>query len=183
MVINEPWGVLALRVDARMRHDFGRARTALERLCGVSWNAQGVPVLPVQVGVPAAAVGLADVLIASGERDKGERLLRASLADMDHATHDLKYGEVWHSAPRTTALALLGDRKATLAALKRAMANMYTAPTLWIDPALKLVSDDPEYQVIYRQYRDRITRERKLLDQMRADGRIPDRERPQAANP
>jgi len=181
MVINEPWGVLALRVDARMRHDFGRARAALERLCGVSWNAQGMPILPLQLGVPAAAVGLADVLIAGGERDKGERLARASLADMDHSAHDLKYGDVWHTAPRTTALALLGDRKATLEALRRAMANSYTAPTLWIDPAVQLVSDDPEYQALYQQYRARIARERKLLDRMRADGRIADRDRPQAS--
>src|SRR5262249_59310769 len=51
LVTNEPWSVLALRVDARTTRDFGRARAALDRLCGARWNAQGAPMVPSQIGV------------------------------------------------------------------------------------------------------------------------------------
>ena len=173
LVINEPWGVLALRIDARTNHDFDRARSALERMCGLSWSAQGVPKLPNQFGVAASAVGLADVLLASGQRELGERLLRVSLADMDYVAHDLRNGDLWHAAAKAVAFALLGDGKATMAALKRAMANYYTTPELWLDPALQPVAGNPEFQALYRQYRQKIARERQILERMRAEGRVP----------
>ena len=167
------WGVLALQIDARATHDFGRARAALERQSGVTWSAEGVPTLPTQIGVASASVALADVLIASGERDKGARLLRAILADMNHVAHDLKRGDFWYVGDQAIANALLGDRKAAIAALKRALATNNTIWSLQMNPALELVRSDPEYQSMLREYHQGIARERQTLDRLRAEGRVP----------
>ena len=172
------WAALALRVDARATHDFSRARAVLEREAGVTWNADGVPTLPALLGTATASVALADVLTAGGERAKGERLLRASLAGMSHAVRDLKRGDLWYVGDQALAHGLLGDRKSALAALKLAST---TNITIWaeqgFDPALDLVRSEPEYQALLGQYRAQIARERQALDRLRAEGRVPVRDK------
>ena len=88
------------------------------------------------------------MLISSGERERGERLLRASLADMDHVAHDLKRGELWYVIDRATALALLGDRKAALAALHHAVGAGYlsTWSLMESDPAFDTLRGEAEFQ-------------------------------------
>jgi TolB-like protein/Tfp pilus assembly protein PilF len=178
--IDEPDLVLALRIGSRATGDFHRARVALERLCGVTWTLKGVPTLPTQLGMASASVGLGDGLIASGEREQGGRLLRASLADMDYVAQDLKRGDLWYVNDRAIAAALLGDRKTTLVALRKAVATGYM-DAWWVlmaqgmDPAFNAVRDDAEYQTLTGQMRAKLAQQRQLLDRLRAEGRVPDR--------
>jgi hypothetical protein len=146
-------------------------------MSGVTWSAEGIPALPAQLGFAYASVGLGDMLISSGERTRGERLLRASLADMDHVAHDLKRGEFWYVIDKATALALLGDYKATLAALRKAVAMGYVSSwsLIELDPAFDALRTDPEFQTLMRAINDKQAHERQILEQMRADGRVPDR--------
>src|SRR5476651_2393712 len=124
--------------------DFKSAQATLEHMCGVTWSAGGIPMLPEQWGFAYASVALGDLLILGGERQRGERLLRASLADMDYIGHDLKRGEIWYVIDRATALALLGDRKGALAALRIAVNTGYinTWELLPIDPAFEFIRND-----------------------------------------
>jgi TolB-like protein len=175
------WVTLAMRVDARATNDFARARAALEHESGVTWSAQGVPTLPTlptQMGEANASVGLAAVLIASGERDKGERLLRASLADMNHVARDLGRGDFWYVMDQAIANALLGDRKATIAALRRALTTNSSIWAMDMDPARDLVRGDPEYQALLREYRQQVALGRQALERLRAEGRVPMRGKP-----
>jgi len=174
---SEPQAAFALRIDAHRTHDFRRASAAFERMCGVTWSAGGIPTLPPQMGFGYASVALGDMLIASGDRGRGERLLRASLADMDYVAHDLKRGEVWYVIDRATALALLGDRKAALAALHRAVGAGYisTWSLIELDPAFDMLRGDGEFQSLMRAIKAKQAHERQILAQMRADGRVPDR--------
>ncbi len=180
--ISEPFGNLALRMDARSTHDFARARVALERLSGVTWSIGGVPTLPTQLGLASASVALGDLLILSGERQRGERLLRASLADMDYVARDLKRGDLWYLNERAIALALLGDRKAALVALRRAgsVGHVSTWLFLTLDPAFAAFHGDAQYQEIVQQMRGKIALERQKLDRLRAEGRVPARAGPAA---
>ena len=182
MPAGEPEEVFALRMDAHRTGNFARARLVFEQMCGVSWSAGGIPTLPAQLGFAYASVGLGDMLINSGERPRGERLLKASLADMDHVAHDLKRGEFWYVIDRATALALLGDRKAALAALQKAVATGYvsTWSLIDLDPAFDALRADPEFQTLMRALKAKQAHERQILDQMRADGRVPDRNGRQA---
>jgi TolB-like protein/cytochrome c-type biogenesis protein CcmH/NrfG len=174
-LLNEPWLLLALRTDAHATGQFQRLRAVLERQTGVTWSAQGVPTLPTELGVASSTLGLADSLIASGERDKGTRLLRACIADMNYVVHDLRRGEFWYVGDEAIAQALLGDRKATLAALKRAANVSYTIGGLMDDPAFKPISNDPEFQLLQRRFREQMATERAKLDRLRAEGRVPPR--------
>jgi TolB-like protein/Tfp pilus assembly protein PilF len=173
---------LALRRGFRATHDFHRARAALERLCRVTWDPKGVPTGPTLQYAGAACVALGDILIASGERGRGERLLRASLAGMDSVAQDRPSGELWYLSDRAFALALLGDRKATLGALRKVVAaGVAVAWEGWslggpgMDPAFDSFRDDAEYQALVRQMKAQVARERQLLDRLRAEGRVPDR--------
>ena len=183
-VVSEPYAVFAMRMDAHRTGDYRRARAALEKLSEVTWSAAGVPALPEQVGFGYSGVALGDMLIASGERARGERLLRESLAAMEYAAHVLKRGELYFLIDRATALALLGDRRAALTALRKAVATGY--PTTWslieVDPAFDALRTDPEFQTLMRAIKDKQAHERQILErneirQMRADGRVPDRGR------
>jgi TolB-like protein/Tfp pilus assembly protein PilF len=177
MPISEPWIAHAIRMDARKSGDYARARAALEKMSGVSWSAGGVPILPTQLGLATSTVALGDVLIASGDRGRGERLLRASLTDMNHVIHDLKRGDIWYLNDEATALALLGDRRGSMAMLRKS-ASEGTTPlmsTIDFDPAFSPMRGDPEFQEIAREFAQVFVRERHLLDQLRAAGRIPNR--------
>ena len=176
----EPWGAFAIRMGARKSGDYRRAIAALEKKAGVTWSGNGIPTLPTQLGIATFSVALGDVLIASGDRQQGEKLLRASLADMNHVIHDLKRGDLWYLDDQATALALLGDRAGSLATLRKAMSNG-TVQIHWpieIDPAYSAIRGDPEFQAIVHAIDRGRVRERHLLDQLRAAGRIPNRAPP-----
>ena len=112
------------------------------RMCGVTWSHAGIPSFPSQYGFGYACVALGDMLIASGDRERGIRLLRASVADMDYIAHVRKRGDVWYVIDRATALALLGDRKAALAALDKAVHTGYinTWELLPLEPAFDFLA-------------------------------------------
>ena len=179
-IANEPHGVFALRMEARRTHEFAGARAVFERICGVTWSATGIPTLPLQMGFGYASVALGDMLILSGERERGERLLRASLANMDYVAHDLKRGELWYNADRATALALLGDHKGALAALHKAINSGYinTWGLLPIEPAFDPLRGDPEFQAMMSEMKAKVSSERQILDRLRAEGKVPKRGAP-----
>ncbi len=177
---SEPHGVFALRMEARRTREFERARATFERMCGVTWSATGIPTLPPELGFGYASVALGDMLILSGERARGERLLRASLADMDYVAHDLRRGDLMYLLDRPTALALLGDRKAALAALHKAVSNGYlnTWELLPLEPAFDPFRGDPEFQNMMREMQAKQASELQILKQLRASGQVPNRGAP-----
>ncbi len=134
--------------------------------------------MPTQLGVASASVALGDLLIASGERERGERLLRASLVDMNHVAHDLKRGDFPYAGDEAIANGLLGDPKATIAALRRAMISNPGAVLSWtvgIDPAFDSVRGEAGFQAIIEDMKTRTAVERQTLDRLRAAGQMPDR--------
>ena len=179
-IANEPHGVFALRMEARRTHDFASARAVFERICGVTWSASGIPTLPLQTGFGYASVALGDMLLLSGQRERGERVLRASLANMDYVAHDLNRGDLWYESDRATALALLGDRKGALAALHKAVNTGYinTWGLLPIEPAFEPLRGDPEFQAMMSEMKAKVAAERQNLDRLRAEGKVPRRDVP-----
>jgi hypothetical protein len=92
---------------------------------------------------------------------------------------------VWYLIDKATAFALLGDRTATLAALRRAVSECYisTWAQLPLDPAFDFLRNDPEFQSDMATIKAKIAHERQILAQMRADGRVPDRSGTATARP
>jgi hypothetical protein len=177
LVSAREFGMFSMRMEARRTHDFGRARAQTERWCGVTWSASGVPTFPPQDGFGSECVAAGDMLIGSGDRVRGEKLLRASLADMDYVAQELKRGDLFYLVNRPTALALLGDRKAALAALRKAVHGGYQDgwELIPIEPAFEPLRSDPEFQLMMGEIKAKQASERQLLAGMRASGRVPDR--------
>ena len=172
---NEALAVYAIRMEARQTHVYARALGVVEKMCGVSWSPTGLPSVPHQTGFGYACVATGDLLIASGERARGERLLRASLADMDYLSHDLRRGDMWFFQDRATALALLGEQKAALAALHKAVVGNYinTWELIAVDPAFDSLRAVPEFQAMMREIEAKRVLERQNLDRLRAAGSVP----------
>ncbi len=167
-------------MQARRTHDFANARTAFETMCGVIWSNAGIPSFPSQYGFGYACVALGDMLIASGDRERGIRLIRASVADMDYIAHVRKRGDVWYVIDRATAFALLGDRKAALAALDKAVHTGYinTWELLPLEPAFDFLRGDAEFQRLMSDMKAKMASERQILDRLRASGQVPIRSGP-----
>ncbi len=177
---SEPHSVFALRMQARRTHDFTNARAAFETMCDVSWSKAGIPSFPSQYGFGYACVALGDMLIASGDRERGARLLRASVADMDYIAHVRKRGDVWYVIDRATAFALLGDRKAALTALDEAVHTGYinTWELLPLEPAFDTLRGEPEFQRLMSDMKAKMALERQNLERLRASGQVPRRGAP-----
>jgi hypothetical protein len=173
----EPWAFFSIRLDIRHGGDIHQALAALEKHIGITWSAGGIPILPTQLSIPTDTVALGDVLMASGDRARAERVLRASLADMNYVIHDLKRGDLWYLGDQAIALALLGDRKGSLAALHKAMSagTLQMHCPIDIDPAFTGLRGDPEFQTMVHAIEQVRVRERHLLDGLRAAGRLPNR--------
>jgi hypothetical protein len=99
---------------------------------------------------------------------------------MDYVAHDLKRGKLWYLIDRATALALLGDRKAALAAMHTAVNTAYinTWELLPVEPAFDPFRNDTEFQTMMGEMRAKMAAERKILDGLRASGKVPLRNAP-----
>ena len=172
--------VSAIRMHARATDEFERARAALEEASGVSWDSAGRATLP-QEGSPvrAAAIGLADVLLASGQERQGRQLLDTILARMRHEVGELGRPEFWYYPYHPTALALSGQHDAALAMIERSIASgsglLYWRYYFESEPAYGPLRQDARFQATLRTVHAYVEAQRDELDRMRAEGLVPDR--------
>ena len=169
----------AIRMHARATGEFARARDVQERMSGVTWDADGKPAVPVQIGLAGATVGLGDMLLAGGETKRARLLLQASIADMDYVAQKLGRGDFWYVKDRAIALALLGDRDSAIEAVRHSVAakfGMYMEGCyLEGDPAFDSLRTDERFKKLLAEVRAHLAGERELLIKMRAEGLVPDR--------
>ena len=176
MPIDAPAATFAIRMHARATGEYGRARALLERQSGVTWDAAGVPRVPVELGLADQTVALGDVLMQSGERERARRLLAASLRDMDYVARDLKRGELWYLKQRPIALALLGDKEAALTALERAFAagvGYSRGEETAIDPAFDVLRDTPRFKALVAKNAAHAKDGYAAVEQLRRDHLVP----------
>ena len=171
----------AIRMHARTTGDYARAVAALEAESGITWNANGNPLVPDQpTGVRDPAIALADVLIQSGQDGRGRRLLEAILARMRHETGELGRPEYWYVHFHPAALAMNGEGDAAIAMLERSMAQRAKPVIAWwqlfeIEPAFAPLRADPRFEAFSAKVRAHIAAERDELERLRAEGRLPER--------
>jgi TolB-like protein/DNA-binding winged helix-turn-helix (wHTH) protein/Tfp pilus assembly protein PilF len=155
-----------------------QAAKGLEDFAPVTWSADGQPALTGTVIDTETPIALAQVLIASGEKERGHRLLRLMLGAMDRDAHDLGRGDLWFCDSRPSALALLGERDAALDVIQRCT-NLYFPLDWWYHlphaPAYDSIRQDPRFQAYLSITRSRVAQQRKLLLAMRKAKLIPAR--------
>jgi TolB-like protein/DNA-binding winged helix-turn-helix (wHTH) protein len=142
--------------------------------CSVPWNRAGEPVV---ARSNDSCVELAMLMQAAGERDRAARLLRAEVSATDRELRDQPGGERWDDSVRPEALALLGDREGAINALQQVQAS--TSAEWWyrlqLDPALDGIRHDPRLEVMLTQARTHAAEERAKLQELRAQGLVPER--------
>ncbi|HEX9772633.1 MAG TPA: hypothetical protein VGA44_04135, partial [Steroidobacteraceae bacterium] len=172
--------VAAIRMHARATGEFDRARTALGEASGVRWDAAGRAILPHE-GSPLrdAAIGLADVLLASGQERQGRQLLATILARMRYELGELGRPELWYYYWHPIALGLNGERDAAIAMIERSVANGAGLEDWWYffepEPAYASLRQDARFQATLRTVRAYVEAQRRELDRLRAEGLVPNR--------
>ena len=178
---DEPTAELAIRLHARVTGDYARAEATLTQKSNVTWDKDGRPIVPRQMGLATATVGLGDILMAGGQPGRARLLLQASLADMDYVSQQLGHGDFWYVRERAVALALLGDKEAAFVQLGRAFTAGY-AVAHWQgflegEPAFAGLREDVRFKKILADAHAHSAAEHELLLKMRTQGLLPDRRR------
>ena len=170
----------AILMHARVTGDTRRARIVIEDLAGVTWDAAGRPVSQEGSTGTFFSTLLAAAMLLDGEQERARRLLAETIARTEHEIRDLGRPEHWYRRPYALALALNGNREASIAALQR-YANAGAYPfTDWqlyfeLEPAIATMREDPRFQELVRKAQQHLAAERRELDRMRAEGLVPDR--------
>ena len=166
----------AIRMHARTTGDFVRARTAVEAIAGVSWDASGRPSLSGGSPYRDGPIALADLLILDGQEERGRRLLAEIIGRMKRELHAGR-SERWYWWWHPVALALNGDAEAAMAMLERSNAagarpNVFRVEA---DPAFEALHGNPRFEALRRESRAHVVEQRRELDRMRAEGLVPER--------
>jgi hypothetical protein len=170
----------AILMHARVTGETRRARIVIEDLAGVTWDAAGRPASQEGSTGTFLSTLAAAAMLRDGEQERARRLLAETIARIEHEVRDLGRPEFWYRRWYALALALNGDREASIAALQRfAIAGDYPF-TDWqmyfeLEPAIAAMREDPRFQELVRKWQEHVTAERRALDQMRAEGLVPDR--------
>ena len=168
----------ALRMHARATGRYERAIGTLEAWAAEEWE-DGEPQIGDSLGQGIAVACLADLLRESGEADRAQRLAAELLADLDTQIERYGRGEIWLAEARSLALLLLDRPDDALTVLQRnvqAGYGLHHAKFPFVDePLFEPLRKRAEFQALLTAARSNAAQQKQKLDQLRADGLIPDR--------
>ena len=177
--IAEPLTIAALRLHARATGQYRQAIDVLAERSETSWDAAGQPIVDDTSSGYLNVVGLADLLIQSGNVATGRRVLAATLVAMDHELKAFSRGTMWQQHMRAVALALLGRDEEALAELREALVQRNSVNDWWyfvdVEPAFEKLRKDPRFEDIANIARTRAEQERQAVAQLRTSKVVPDR--------
>jgi hypothetical protein len=167
----------AIRMQARLTGDYGRAVSAIEPLSGVSWNEAGEPVLSRPSVLRDAETALGDMLLKGAQPERGRKLLTTIVNQMTVDVRRHKRPELWYLRIHPVALGLLGDRDAALALLERSLdANVLYSQWWWFveaEPAFDELRKDRRFASLRTRVMARIEEQHRALERLRGDGQVP----------
>jgi TolB-like protein/DNA-binding winged helix-turn-helix (wHTH) protein len=171
--------VVAIRRHARLTGDYPRAIVALERRASVTWRDDLTPTVPRRPGLRVPGIGLADMLLASGQTDRAHAVLDKIVAQMESELREAGRSDTWYCHGMSVAAALRGEPQKALGWLRRGVeiGSMMHDGFLVIggDPAFGSLRPDPAFAKIERAVRERARREAGELAQLRSAQRVPTR--------
>jgi TolB-like protein/cytochrome c-type biogenesis protein CcmH/NrfG len=174
----EPHIALAIRMHARTTGDYRRAIATLEDWASVTWDGDE-PILQGQLDMGLGVVGLADMLIATGQEAKATALLEELLADTDIQIGRYGRGQIWLNDARAIAFAMLGrpEESMTMFQYQASAGFQYHIWRIVLDnePAIDSLRGRKDFQTLLANARTNSAREREQLVRMRKDGLVPER--------
>jgi tetratricopeptide (TPR) repeat protein len=174
----EPVAVFALRRHARLTGQYQRAFSALVALSGITWSDDDVPNVPARPGFRIAAIGVLDMLQASGNVAHARALRNALIEQMDAELREPGRQRTWYYFSMSTALALGGERDRALTWLQQgvdALPLAHDALFMLGDPAFDAMRKDPRFEALEQRLQQRRERGRAAVDALRQAGRVPRR--------
>jgi Tfp pilus assembly protein PilF len=172
--------VQAIRLQARTTHDFARARLALESLTNIEWGPDGQPRLDPRPGLRDVEIGLADILLLSGQEVRGRALVNAVIARYRYEVEHEGRSEYWYRASLPIAFLLAGDRRTALDMLEARFDDRLIPGWSWgfpidLDPVLATLREDPRYRALLERMKANVVVQQRKYERLVADGRVPDR--------
>lgn len=175
IAFDEDLVALALRRHAQATGEIDDALATLEQLARINWSEDGDPVLMDSLDRKSTLSGIAELLLASGEKMRGQRLLRAMLAQIER-DEQTERSSAWNLYARAQALAMLGDAPGAIEALQKALdAGRLDKHWLYLDcdPVFESLRDRPEFKAMVAATQVAVRRQRQRLEQMRREGLVP----------
>lgn len=173
---------LALRRHARATGQVTLALATLEDLADLHWDDAGMPVMGETFDMKSAAVGVVDLLQLSGQRERAELLLHATLGHLQRQTEVHGQGPLWTRPTRARLLALLGDQEGAMQMLQEANRDGSILLKHWLhldlDPAFDALRQREDFQRLQSSVAARIAVERRRVEELRRSGAIPVRPPP-----
>jgi tetratricopeptide (TPR) repeat protein len=169
----------ALVRHAQATGQFARAIRTLEEWNNLKLDAPGeLTVYETNYGYPEV-IALAQLLRATGQKDRNMRLVRALQRVVAHGQRGLNHTSVCSTEP-AAILAVSGDREGALHALQSSFAGVCLAErrNLELDPALDDLRGDPRFQAVLSGVVARGDEQRRRLEALRAEGLVPPRSGP-----
>ena len=178
-VVSEIVASGAIRIAARNNGQLARAAAFFTQRGAIKWDESGNLIQGDVTSLQINAVGLADMLLQTGETARARQLLEASLAAMDLDEREYQRGEIWYTMMRSVALALLGRDDEALAVLQKKPIEKGGSLDVWyifeLEPAFAALRNDARFAAMHRQLQAHLRAEQIALQRLRAQGLVPRR--------
>ncbi len=171
------YGHFAVLMNATDAASTRRALELFKKETGIRWQNDGTPVVNIPMGVDLSLeVGLADLMMRSGDAVRARRLLESALSASDSAAVKYQCGTMWFTLERARALVLLGRTEEALGELS-AFSRSGWAPDAWMleaDSVFDGVRNDERFKRVIAERHSNALRERAEVEALRSDKGIPE---------
>lgn len=177
--VESPLMIFAVRMHARSTREYASALEHLTTWAGLTWDANDQPHLTT-TWMTSASMGVADILLLMGEREKANRLFEAILKSIDDEAHTRGRGEFKYLQQLAVIYALQGRDEEALAMLEKCVVQGNTSALRLVlanDPAFDTLRAQPRFRAVVEKMAALSVAQRKELDEMRAKGLVPHRTR------
>jgi tetratricopeptide (TPR) repeat protein len=165
----------ALQKHALVTGEYARARDALQKIAGVSWDTEGHPRRDGPSDIQTALAGLAAVLQKMHEPARAAALIELQFKEQQNRTRE--FADRWYLYAQSQMLALAGktDAAIELIARHRDIALEDAWYDFDINPVFDSIRNAPKFQQASREWQTRMEPQKALLAKYRAEGLVPDR--------
>jgi TolB-like protein/DNA-binding winged helix-turn-helix (wHTH) protein len=168
---DERYGHFAVLMSATDSTSTRRALELFEKEARIRWQNDGTPTTSIPMGSDMnLEVGLADLMIRTGDKVRARRVLEMALSASDSAAVKYQRGTMWFTLQRARALVLLGRTEEALGELD-AFSHSGWAPDAWLldaDTVFDRLRDDDRFKHVIAERHANALRERAEVDALRS---------------
>jgi tetratricopeptide (TPR) repeat protein len=170
------YGHFAMLMSATDSSSIRRALKLFEKEARIRWQNDGTPTTRIPLnGDLSVEIGLGDLMMRTGDRERARRVLEMALSLSDIAAVKYQRGAIWFTLQRARAFVLLGRTEEALAELG-AFSRSGWAPDAWLldaDTAFEGLRGDERFERIMEERHANALRERAEVDALRSQEVIP----------